>query len=130
MRIINLLDLDSQDIEPLLIKMTRSDDRLESFKGARLLELVRHLQAKGPAPTACGHLLLGELWLTPYNVANRVLVKVWVDWFDFAPLKDGLPEAHYRLQIERGKSPVSSDARANTVSEAEHAIWEAFGWST
>lgn len=50
MRIIKLLDRDSQDIEVPLLQMTNSGDRLEAFRGRKLLELVRHLQAQGPAP--------------------------------------------------------------------------------
>ena len=128
MRIINLLDLEANDIEAPLQQMASSGDRLEAFKGQKLLELVRYLQVQGPAPRACGHLMLKELWLTPYNAANQVLVKVWVDWQDYTPLRDGLPAAYYRFQIHRGNAPLSRDARAATPEEAEQVIWEAFGW--
>ncbi len=129
MRIIKLLDRDSQDIEVPLLQMTNSGDRLEAFRGRKLLELVRHLQAQGPAPTASGNLRLGELWVAPYNVTDRVLVKIWVDWYDFSPLQYGLPEAHYRMQIKPAKGLVTRDARATSVPEAEQIILEAFGRS-
>jgi hypothetical protein len=128
MQIINLLDPETHDIETPLRTMALSADRQEAFRGQRLLELVQHLQAQGPVPRACVQLLLRELWLRPYNHANRVLVKIWVDWRDYSPLQEGLPEAHYRLQIQRGKAPLSRDARASTPEEAEQVIWEAFGW--
>lgn len=128
MQIINLLDHDTHDIEAPLLRMASSADRLEAFKGQRLLELVQHLQAQGSAPRACGHFLLGELWLSPYNSSNRVLVKIWVDWQDYSALRDGLPQVHYRLQIQRGKSRLSREARVLTPEEAEQVIWEAFGW--
>jgi hypothetical protein len=128
MRIITLRDHEAHDIEPLLLEMASSDNRWWSFKGQKLLELVRYLRAQGPNPRACGHLLFGELCLWPYNTANRVWVSVWVDWPDNAPLRDGLPEAYYRLQIPRGKAVLSRDARATTPEQAEQIIWEAFGW--
>jgi len=130
MRIINLLDQESQDVEPQLLEMASSDDHGDAFKAQKLLDLVRHLKGQGAAPTVFGHILNNELWLSPCNDANNVLVKVWIDWFDYAPLKEGLPEAHYRLQIQRGKRVVSLDARAATTTEAEQAIWQAFGWSS
>jgi len=130
MRIINLLDRASRDVEPQLLEMASSEDRVKAFKAQKLLELVRHLKAQGPAPEACGHVRNNELWLSPYNVANKVLVRVWVDWFDYAPLKEGLPEAHYRLQVQRRERVVSQDVRAASTTEAEEAIWQAFGWSS
>jgi hypothetical protein len=128
MQIINLLDHERHDIEAPLLQMVSSEDHLEAFKGQKLLELVRYLQAQGPAPRACGHLMLGLLCLMPSGSASQVSVDVWVDWRDYGPLRDGLPEAYYRLQIRRGKAPCTRDARAATPAEAEQIIWEAFGW--
>ena len=127
MRIINLNHPESHAIEPPLVKMASSEDRLEALKGRKLLELVRHLQAQGPAPQVCGSLVLRhELWLMTYNLANQVLVKVWVDWQDYGPLFDGLPVAHYRLQFKGENSAISENARAGRPEEAEQVLLKAF----
>jgi hypothetical protein len=128
MQIINLMDHESWDIEPPMRQMAESDDPLEAFRGQKLLQLVQYLKAKGPAPTSCGNVRSRELWLKPRDLANDVLVKVWVDWFDYSALHDGLPESHYRFQIRRGKRDVTQDARAYSLAEAEKVIWDAFGW--
>jgi hypothetical protein len=129
MRIINLEDREAQDIEAPLRSLASSHDRLEAFKGRKLLELVRHLQAQGPAPEVIGRLWWRQqLLLTPRSTTNRAAVTVWIDWRDYAPVRDGLPEAHYRLQIRRGNAALSQDARAATPEEVERIIWEAFGW--
>lgn len=57
-----------------------------------------------------------------------IRISVRVDWRDRAPLRDGLPEMHYRFQIERPGKTISEDARAKDVVEAERVIFEAFGW--
>src|SRR5262245_1985972 len=127
MRFINLRG--SRDLEAALQEMVYSDKPIEAFKARNLLALVRYLTAQGPASDICGHLRFQELWLSPYHVASDVLVRVSVDWFDYAPLRDGFPEAHYRFQIHRGQRVVSRDARAFFTAEAEQVICDAFGWS-
>jgi hypothetical protein len=57
-----------------------------------------------------------------------VSVSVRVDWRDYAPLRDGLPEMHYRLQVERPGATLTEDVRAKDVFEAARSIREAFGW--
>jgi hypothetical protein len=57
-----------------------------------------------------------------------VRISVRIDWHDYAPLRDGLPEMHYRFQVERPGKTVSEDARAKDLVEAERIICEAFGW--
>lgn len=94
-----------------------------------LLELVRHLEAHGPAPSAFGHMVGDELSITPTNRYNRASVNVQVDWQDYGTIRDGLPELHDRLTIRRGRSPRSRDERTRELSRVEHLIWEAFGWA-
>jgi len=128
MRITNI-DQRAYDIEALFVAMASSEDCLQAAKGRMFLELVRYLNSQGTAPQACGFLIGGEFWLKPANPANRNSVKIWVDWRDYAPLRDGLPEMHYRLQGARPGSRVSQDARAESPEEVAQAIWEAFGWT-
>jgi hypothetical protein len=126
MQIINPLDSESKDIEPPLVKMAASNDRLVALKGRKLLELVRHLKAQGPTPGALGSLLLSELWLQ----SSRASVQVWVDWQDYGPMCDGLPVTHFRLQLKRENAIVSQEARTASLEEAEQFILQAFGWSS
>lgn len=127
MQIINPLDA-SRDIEPALMQLASSDNPLEALKGQKLLELVRHLKTQGPSPTAGRQLVLRELWLVPYNDAKGRCLQIWVDWNDYGPLRDGLPETHFRLSMRRGNGTLSIDARAKTVEDAGQVIYEAFGW--
>jgi hypothetical protein len=139
MKIVALdLDADSPercDVEVLLVeillrRLASSQDRLVAAKWQKLLELVEALCADGPYPEAWGHVQGDELYLSPSKPANPVTVRVRADWRDFGPVVDGLPEMHYRLQIERRGAKLSRDARARSPEEAERIIREAFGWST
>jgi hypothetical protein len=93
------------------------------------LELVEVLYADGEKPEALGIIFRDELSLSPRDRANRVTVRVRVDWQDFAPLCDGLPEMHYGLQIERQGAKLNTDARTRSPEESGRIIREAFGWS-
>jgi hypothetical protein len=122
MRIINPLD-DDWSIEPSLIAMATDTNLLEALKGRKLLELVQHLQSKGE-PRAFGWARRGMLHLSPRD--SSVSVSVWIDWYDYAPLQDGLPVPHYRLEVRRRDSTVSYDARAANSNEAVRIILDAF----
>jgi hypothetical protein len=133
MRIVTLeLDTDPpepRDIEVPLRRLASSPERLVAARWQKLLELIQVLRADGPYPEAWGHILGHELYLSPGNPANRVTVRVRADWQDFAPLRDGMPEMHYRLKIQQRGAKLSRDARAKTPEEVEQIIREAFGWS-
>jgi hypothetical protein len=133
MRIVTL-DLDADppepcDVEIPLRRLASAPDRLVAARWQMLLELVRALRADGPHPEAWASILGEELYLSPGNPANRVTVRVRADWQDGAPLRDGWPEFHYRLQIERSGARLSQDARTQSPEEAGRIIREAFGWS-
>ena len=134
MRIVTLeLDADPPepcDIEVPLQRLACSPEPLVSVRWHKLLDLVEVLRADGPHPVAWGHILGDELLLSPGNPVNRVTVRVRVDWQDFSPLRHGLPEMHYRLQIQRRGAKLSRDARAPSPEEVERIIREAFGWSS
>jgi hypothetical protein len=57
-----------------------------------------------------------------------IRVSVWVDWRDYAPLQEGLPEMHFRFQVKRTAMTITEDARARDPVEAERIICESFGW--
>lgn len=126
MQIVNPSGRDNPDLKAPLLLMAGSDDRLAAAKGEMLLELVRHLEAQGPAPRAVGRVALGELWLSPAGRSSGAFVRVWVDWPDHGPVRDGLPLMHYRIQVRRPGSPLSTDAR---VRSPEEVICQAFGWT-
>jgi hypothetical protein len=126
-RIINFYPW-SKDMELLRLN-TESDDRLEAFKAQKLLDLVHYLHDQGPEPQIYCHLYIMVLRLSLFVPGKRGLIKVWIDWQDYGVVQDGLPEAYYRLQIMRGKSHLSEDARVKSPKEVEGIICEAFGWS-
>ena len=70
-----------------------------------------------------------QLWLSPSDSANSASLKVWPDWYDYGQIVDGMPETHYRFQIQPSRGKATFDARAKTLEEAERIICEAFGWS-
>ena len=57
----------------------------------------------------------------------RTTVSVWVDWRDYPPLREGVPEMHFRFQVKRPGKTLSEDARAKDPLEAERIICEVFG---
>ena len=133
MRIVTL-DLDAKshefcDIAIPLQRLATSPDRVVAARWQMLLDLVEVLRVDGLHPTAYAQIICDELDLWPGNPANRVHVRVWVDWKDFAPLRDGLPEMHYRLQIKRPGRIATKDARSRDAEEVNRIIREAFGWS-
>jgi hypothetical protein len=129
MQIVNPSGCDNPDLKAPLAVMAESADRLEAAKGEKLLALVRHLEAQGPAPRAIGRVALGELWLSPSGRSSGAFVRVWLDWPDYGPAQDGLPVMHYRIQVRRPGSSLSADARVQSPQEVEQVISEAFGWA-
>lgn len=129
MQIDNLLDDDAQDIEAQLLRRISGENTICDGRARSLLELVQHLRRQGSAPKVFGHIVGNELWLSPTNTANRILIKVWVDGHDYGAFEDGLPVVHYRLQYRRGKAGLSTDAMAESPEEAKRVVWDAFGWN-
>jgi hypothetical protein len=84
-------------------------------------------RALNPDPTTWGNRLSREM-RRRFPPKPGVLVSVRVDWRDYAPLRDGLPEMHFRFQVQRPGTAISQDARAKDPLEAERIICEAFGW--
>lgn len=103
---------------------------IQARKGRMLLDLVRLLESRGPAASVFGLVAGEELWLLPDNRHNRsrTRVDIRVDWFDHAPIRDGLPEMHYRLSIRRPGSALSRDERATDLNRVAECIERAFGW--
>jgi hypothetical protein len=129
---IQTLDLESGqlcDVEIRLAQLANNDDQMMAIKGQMLLELVRHLRLSGPYPRALGRLFRDELIVFPDNPINRASVNIQVDWPDYGPKDGPLPRAHYRVNIQRPGSKLSTDVRSDRVEEIERAVWDAFGWS-
>jgi hypothetical protein len=128
MRIRNLWSVEPGDVEARLIRLASGDDCLAARKAQMLLELVRRLQAQEAGPRTSGCYFPGELLLTSADPADRVSVRILVDWQDYGPQRDGLPVMHYRLQFRRAGAKLSTDARAQSLEDVERIVWEAFGW--
>ena len=88
---------------------------------------VDEWRALNPDPTSWGNSLSREL-RRQFPPKPKTRVSVRVDWRDYAPLRDGVPEMHYRFQVERHGKTITEDARAKDPAEAERIICEAFGW--
>jgi len=118
-----------RDIEIPLQRLAESPDPLTAVKWRALLELVRVLRDDGRHPQAIGFILNDEMTIHPRNQANRATVSVRVDWYDFAPLQDGVPALHYRLEIGRRGGDLTKGVRTPDAQEVRTLIREAFGWS-
>ena len=118
----------NRNFQHLLEQLAQETDRLASTRWRKLLELVHVLQSDGPNPEAWGQVFGDCLWLSPPNTANKVHVKIWMDWQDHGPTVDGLPTMHYRIQINRPSSKLSEDARVERPEQVRQIIWKAFGW--
>jgi hypothetical protein len=90
-------------------------------------KFIDEWRALNPGSTTWGGRLSREM-MRRFPRKPGVRVSVWVDWRDYGPLRDGLPEMHYRLQVERPGKTITDDARAKDPIEAERIICEAFGW--
>lgn len=55
-------------------------------------------------------------------------VTLRVDWRDYAPLRDGIPQMHYRIEIKRPGQNLTEEARAQNSAECERVLRQAFGW--
>ena len=130
MRIIHLTALDNPDIKPAVRQLADAVEPCAARKGQMLLDLVCHLEARGSDRTAFGYVSGDELWLSSTDQPTGARVHVRADWQDFGPVRDGLPEMHYRLSIRRPGSSLSRDERACEPSDVERLIWEAFGWAS
>lgn len=130
MQILSLFDEEGDNFERALRQQAAGNDPVDARRARKLLDLVRYLEAQGPAPRAFAHLFFDELWLTPFREADPAMVHVSVDWKDFGPVQDGIPEMHYRLNYKRAGSELSIDASVRDPDEAERVIWEAFGWGS
>jgi hypothetical protein len=117
------------DIEGPLRRLASSPERVVAAQWQKILELAELLRADSPYPEVWGLICGDELSLHPSNSANRVTVRIRVDWQDLGPLEDSLPVMHYRIQIERPGAKLSTDAWTRSPQEAEQIIREAFGWS-
>jgi hypothetical protein len=147
---ITTIDLDEDkacgiDVPPR--RLAASHEPLEAASWQKILELVTHLQSSGSEHELWGQIMLQRLNLLKrerpdpardremqefmgewFPLKAEVCVSVWVDWRDYAPLRDGLPELHYRFQVKRPGKTLTEDARAKDLMEAERIICEAFGW--
>ncbi len=90
-------------------------------------KFIDEWRALNPEPTTGENRLLSEMRVR-FPPKPSILVSVRVDWRDYAPLREGLPEMHYRFQVKRPGKPITEDARTKDPVEAERILCEAFGW--
>lgn len=112
-----------------LRRLAQSHDRVIAARWQRLLELIEFLRPEGPDRIAWGRILQTDLMLWPEGRRDEIKVFVRMDWQDYAPLRNGLPRMHYRLQIKRESAALSEDARVPAREQVQRIIWDAFDWS-
>jgi hypothetical protein len=123
MEILFPLDRPRRDLKAPLRRLAASAEPLQALRGRHLPELARHLEGC-PGPRVVATLLLGEALLHAGGAAEAV-VSVGVDWPDYAPLRDGLPPAHYRVRWRRPGVSLSQEWRTADTAEAGRHILQA-----
>lgn len=125
--------LQSRSIEEELWAHVLSDritlwktEPLDPVREWQMKRFMAEWRSKNPDPSTWGTRLREEMQKR-YPPKPKARVSVWLDWRDYGPLRDGLPEMYYRIQIENPGKTRTEDARAKDVAEAEHVICEAFG---
>ena len=117
MEIIYRLD---RDIKAPLGHLSASVDRLQALRGRFLLDLVDYLE-KCPGPRVRAHIRFGELSL----FLGILTVRVAVDWYDYGPLREGLPVAHYRVWAKCPAAVLTREWRTSDVEQAGRHILQA-----
>ncbi len=130
MRIQHLKAPDDPDVQPTIRTLAADPNPWAARQGRMHLELVNHLETRGPAPDAFAYLSGDDLWLTPSNRYNRVWVSIAVVWRDYGPVRDGCPELYYRLGVKRGDSSLCHEERTRDLERVERVSCEPFGWVT
>jgi hypothetical protein len=92
----------------------------------QMKRFVDEWRALNPDQSTWGNRLSREM-RQRFPPKPKVEVTLWVDWRDYSPLRDGLPEMHYRFNIDHPGKSLTDDARAKNLVEAERIICEAFG---
>jgi hypothetical protein len=111
-------------LQELLLHKPEPSDPVRDMQMKRFMDEWRALN---PDPATWGDRRRREM-RRRFPTQPGVRVSVRVHWRDYAPLRDGLPELHYRFQVRRPGKTITEDARANDVVEAERIICAAFGW--
>jgi hypothetical protein len=93
------------------------------------LRVVVSPRSEGDAAASFGIFASDEIWLWPASPGYQSEIRIWADWRDRAPLQDGLPALHFRLQAKKRGEELSQDIRAETADHAAAAIFAVFGWS-
>ena len=118
------------DIDVPLLPLADSPEPLTAARWKKVLDLIRHLRSGGPDAEVWAHVFGNTLYLHPAHARERgVSIKLWIDWRDHGPMRDGLPVLHYRLQIQRPGSRLSEDARTEDPEEVRQILCRAFGWA-
>jgi hypothetical protein len=129
---ITTFDLDQDQLCGIEVPLRRFAASTEPFEAAyweKLLDLVTQLQSNDCENEIHGHILFNELTLCERDPRkSEVRVSVRVDWQDYAPLQDGFPEMHYRLQVSRPEKTLTEDSRTVDPNAAARIICRAFGF--
>lgn len=102
-------------------------EAIDPVRDLEMKQFMDEWRAQNPDPTTWGDRLNREI-TRRFPPRPGVRVSVRADWRDNTPLRDGLPEMHYRFQIKRPGKTLTEDARTKDLVEAERIIYEAFGW--
>jgi hypothetical protein len=111
-------------IRELLLRKPEPPDPVRS---RQMKEFLNQWRAMNPDPTSWGDRLSREI-ARRFPSKPGVCVSVRVDWQDHAPLREGLPVMHYRLQVAHPWQTITKEARTQDPTDAERIISEAFGW--
>lgn len=96
-----------------------------SAKINMFLTLLGFLHDQGDEPEIAGILYDTELHLIASH-RYKTDVTMRVDTYDYSPLKNGLPQLHYRVSIREHGEVLSRDLRTHDVGRVHRALAEIF----
>ena len=106
---------DRLSFEDKLRRLAESDSRFDAAIGRMMIDLIECLRrgVVGLRLAATAPPLRGELLWLHYadGEGHHTTIKVGVDYYDRAPLEDGLPRLQYRLSYDR-PTPVTEEELA------------------
>lgn len=99
----------------------------DAVQARQMQEFAEEWRARHPDQVTASEELRAEL-RRRFPGAPKTRVGVRADWQDYAPLRDGVPDMHYRFEVRCPGQPMSTDARTKDLAEAERILRDAFGW--
>jgi len=126
----NLLDPNSETLADQFRNDTKPDAVIGAHRTEMMVRLVHHLENDVPGPVIGALKILDELSLTfVADKGHATHITISVDAIDYAPLENGMPPFHYRVNYtqpdDKNANRLSVDRRSNKIEDVADFVLEA-----